>query len=263
MTLDDSTVDAYLERIGATRDATLAQLQQRHLLAVPFENLSIHLGETIVLDPVLLVAKVVERRRGGFCYELNGTFAALLRALGHRAELLAARVHGPDGQLGPPFDHMAVLVHERATDEAYLADVGFGRFATHPLRWDDRDDQIDPGGVFRLVDTDHGDVDVVMGDRPQYRLETRPRALEEFAPTCWWQQTSAESHFLASLICSRLTPTGRVTLSGDLLIRTDGGTRTEQTLVGDEAILAAYRTEFGFQPPLVPQVAPPPSRSPR
>lgn len=246
--LDDATVDAYLERIGATRSSTLAELQEHHLRTVPFENLSIHLGEAIVLDPAALVAKLVERRRGGFCYELNGAFAALLRALGYDVDLLAAKVHGPDGRLGPPFDHMAVLVRGRVTDEPYLADVGFGRFTTHPVRWDERGEQIDPGGVVRLVDTPDGDVDVVVGDRPQYRLERRPRPLEDFGPTCWWQQTSPESHFLASLICSRLTPTGRVTLSGDLLVRTEHGARTERTLVGDDAILAAYRDEFGFEP---------------
>jgi N-hydroxyarylamine O-acetyltransferase len=261
MTLDPDVVDAYLARIGASRDATLAELQERHLLTVPFENLSIHLGEPIVLDPAAIVAKVVDRRRGGFCYELNSAFAALLDALGHRTELLAAKVHGPDGTMGPPFDHMAVLVHDRTTGEGFLADVGFGKFATHPLPWSVRADHTDPSGVFRLVDTLDGDVDVLMDGRPQYRLETRPRALAEFGPTCWWQQTSAESHFLASLICSRLTPTGRVTLSGNLLIRTADGTRTEQTLAGDDAILAAYRDEFGFEPPVAPQVAPPLTRS--
>ncbi|HKO85179.1 MAG TPA: arylamine N-acetyltransferase, partial [Actinomycetota bacterium] len=82
-------MEAYLARIGGARPwrtdaATLRELQLRHLLTVPFENLSIHLGEPIVLDPEALVDKLVQRRRGGFCYELNGAFATLLAALGFR-----------------------------------------------------------------------------------------------------------------------------------------------------------------------------------
>ena len=96
----------------------------------------------------------------------------------------------------------------------------------------------------------------MMNGRLQYRLETRPRTLAEFGPTCWWQQTSPESHFTTSPICSRPTATGRVSLSGDLLIRTEGTTRHEETLVGDEAILAAYRDEFGVELTQVPRVRP-------
>jgi N-hydroxyarylamine O-acetyltransferase len=81
-----------------------------HLLAVPFENLSIHLGELIVLDQAGLVTKVARMHRGGFCYELNGAFAALLTALGFRVSLLSARVFGAGKRPGPPFDHMTLRV---------------------------------------------------------------------------------------------------------------------------------------------------------
>src|ERR1043166_8591573 len=133
-------VPAYLDRINyrgpLNVDAeTLRQLQVAHLRSVPFENLSIHAHEPIVLDDESLYDKIVERRRGGFCYELNGLFAALLTALGHRVELLSARVWGGGGY-GPPFDHMALRV-----DGDFLVDVGFGRFAEFPLRLDDRGDQ--------------------------------------------------------------------------------------------------------------------------
>ena len=111
--MDDRTLDAYLARIGATRASTLVELHELHLAAVPFENLSIHLGEAIVLDEDLLVDKIVNRRRGGFCYELNGAFAALLRALGHDVRILSAKVFN-DGAYGPPFDHMALRVGDPA-----------------------------------------------------------------------------------------------------------------------------------------------------
>jgi N-hydroxyarylamine O-acetyltransferase len=112
--MDDRRLDAYLDRIGVGRPAradaaSLAELQVHHLRSVPFENLSIHLGEPIVLEPAALVDKLVDHRRGGYCYELNGAFAALLSALGFSVTLLAARVATPVG-LGPPFDHLALRV---------------------------------------------------------------------------------------------------------------------------------------------------------
>src|SRR5215213_9521921 len=121
-------VDAYLERIGyrgppAPTAETLRRLHVAHLLAVPFENLSIHAGEPVVLDDESLFDKVVARRRGGFCYELNGLFAALLRALGFEVEMLSAAVRGSAGKFGPEFDHMTLLVK---LGERWLADVGFG-----------------------------------------------------------------------------------------------------------------------------------------
>src|SRR5215472_10576938 len=113
--MDNKTLAAYLDRIAVARppvldEAALGMLHRAHLLAVPFENLSIHLGEPISLDEDDLKGKIVGRRRGGFCYELNGAFAALLERLGARVRRVSARVFGADGQLGPPFDHLALVV---------------------------------------------------------------------------------------------------------------------------------------------------------
>jgi N-hydroxyarylamine O-acetyltransferase len=106
---------AYLQRINydgalAPTAETLCQLQVAHLHAVPFENLSIHLGEPIVLEDEALFRKIVERRRGGFCYELNGLFSALLRALGFDVVRLSAGVAKAEVGFGPEFDHMALMV---------------------------------------------------------------------------------------------------------------------------------------------------------
>jgi N-hydroxyarylamine O-acetyltransferase len=242
-------LNAYLARIGATRPpqadaATLRELQRRHLLTVPFENLSIHLGEPIVLDPGALVDKLVHRRRGGFCYELNGAFATLLAALGFQVTLLAARVFGANG-LGPPFDHLALRV-DLDRSRSWLVDVGFGRHSHYPLRLDTRTDQADPGGTFRLADTAEGDLDVIRDGQPQYRVEARPRTLGDFEPTCWWHQTSPRSHFTHGPVCSRLTETARVTLSDRTLLQTTGDRRHERTLTSDAEVLAAYRTWFGI-----------------
>src|SRR6516225_7933206 len=98
----DSAIDDYLDRIGVAPPlrpdhSTLAMLQQAHLDTVPFENLSIHLGEPITLTVDALVDKIVRRRRGGFCYELNGAFGALLTSLGFQVTLMAARVYDGKG----------------------------------------------------------------------------------------------------------------------------------------------------------------------
>src|SRR5256885_14139468 len=102
---------------------TLRGLQVAHLQSVPFENLSIHAGEPIVLEDEALFKKIVERRRGGFCYEANGLFAALLRALGFHVSMLSAEVAHAEGGFSRAFDHMALMVR---LEQRWLADGGFG-----------------------------------------------------------------------------------------------------------------------------------------
>ncbi len=254
--LDAAQVAAYLDRIGAGAPAEhqpdaayLRILHQAHLNAVPFENLSIHLGEGIVLKPQALVEKIVTRRRRGFCYELNGAFAALLQALGYRVTLLAGRVYSTkDDAFGPPFDHLALRVEAQESGDGgpWLADVGFGKHCVFPLRLEDRGDQHDPGGVFRIEQTDEGDLDIYRDGERQYRLEQRPRALADFGATCWYQQTAPTSHFTRSLVCSLGAADDRVTLSGRTLIVTSAAGRSEEHLEDEAAVLAAYRERFGI-----------------
>ncbi|MEU9477686.1 arylamine N-acetyltransferase [Streptomyces sp. NPDC048191] len=271
--MDSSRVDAYLRRIGAERPQrptgrALGELHLRQLRAVPFENLSIHLGEEIVLEEERLLDKVIDRGRGGFCYELNGAFGALLAALGYEVELLAGRVYGDEGRLGIPYDHLALRVRTVEGD-TWLADVGFGAHSHYPLRYTERGEQTDPGGVFRVVEArpdaagvrgggsaGAGDLDVLLDGRPQYRLETRPRVLGDFAAGAWWHSTSPLSHFTQSLVCSRVTEDGgRVTLSGRVLKTTDGdGKREIRELGTDEEVLTVYRERFGIELGRVPTV---------
>ncbi|MFH8785154.1 arylamine N-acetyltransferase family protein [Streptomyces roseoverticillatus] len=255
--ISGADADAYLARIGVTRPAVpdlaaLRELHLRHLHAVPFENLSIHLGEEIVLDPAALVAKVTAGR-GGFCYELNGAFAALLDALGYQVTLLAARVMGPEGLFGPPFDHLALQVRTADSAEPWLVDVGFGRNSHYPLRFDERGEQADPAGTFRLAGTADGDLDLLREGDVQYRLEPRPRELADFEGGCWWHRTSPKSRFTKAVICSRLTSTGRVTLSDRALVTTGATGRQELPLAAEE-ILPAFREHFGIALDRSPQV---------
>ncbi|MFJ2261305.1 arylamine N-acetyltransferase [Streptomyces sp. NPDC087844] len=257
-------VDAYLRRIDVTHPAwptadVLRELQLRHLLTVPFENLSIHLGEEIVLEEKPLLDKLVGARRGGFCYELNGTFGALLKALGFDVTLLAGRVYGEEDQLGIPYGHLALRV--RTVDGGdWLADVGFGAHSHYPLAFGERGEQADPAGAFRVIVAgadpagvrgsagEFGDLEVVRDGRSQYRLETRPRVLGDFVAGAWWHSTSPASHFTQSPVCSRVTEDGgRVTLSGRALTVTDpDGGKTTADLASDEEVLEAYRKRFGI-----------------
>ena len=251
--ISPAQVSAYLDRIGARRpdrpdQQGLHDLHQRHLRTVPFENLSIHLGQEIVLEPAALVDKLVLARRGGFCYEVNGALAALLTALGYPVTLLGARVYEDSG-FGPPFDHLALRVD---APDPWLVDVGFGRHSEFPLRLDLRGDQQDPGGVFRIAEAPDGDLDVLRDGEPQYRLERRPRSLSDFGPTCWWQSTSPASRFTRSSVCSMITGSGRTTLSGNTLVTTGPDGRHEAELP-DEALLDAYREHFGITLDRIPR----------
>ncbi|MFI9805681.1 arylamine N-acetyltransferase [Streptomyces sp. NPDC052301] len=271
--MDSAQVDAYLRRLGAVRPASptseaLRELHLRHLRAVPFENLSIHLGEEIVLEEGRLLEKVTTARRGGFCYELNGAFGTLLAALGYEVELLAGRVYGDEERLGIPYDHLALRV--RTADGAtWLADVGFGAHSHHPLALEEGVEQKDPGGTFRVRAAGPdaagvtgggragaGDLDVLRNGSPQYRLETRPRALGDFAAGAWWHSTSPLSHFTRSLVCSRITEDGgRITLGGRTLTTTAAdGTRGTRELETDEEVLKVYRERFGIELSRVPTV---------
>ncbi|WP_328468065.1 arylamine N-acetyltransferase [Actinoplanes sp. NBC_00393] len=252
-------VNAYLDRIDikppTVADAAyLRELHRAHQNAVPFENLSIHLGERIKLGTDELFDKIVRRRRGGFCYELNGLFAILLEQLGYRVERLAARVFGGE-RYGPPFDHLLLRVTTADGDGPWLVDVGFGSHSTYPLRFADRGEQDDPGGRFRLAEAPDGDLELYKNGERVYRIEQRARELGEFWPTCWFQQTSPDSHFTRSDVCTRLDGDARITISGRKLIRTDRDGRVETPLGSDEEVLTAYRKEFGVVLDRVPAVA--------
>ncbi|MFJ4519798.1 arylamine N-acetyltransferase [Streptomyces sp. NPDC088810] len=265
--MTSAQIDAYLRRLGSERprqptSEALRALHLSHLRAVPFENLSVHLGEEITLEEQRLLTKVTEGRRGGFCYELNGAFGTLLAALGYEVELLAGRVYGDEGRLGIPYDHLALRVRTVEGD-TWLADVGFGAHSHYPLACAEGGEQDDPGGRFQVVEAGPdaagvrgADLDVLWDGKPQYRLEARPRVLGDFAAGAWWHSTSPTSHFTRSLVCSRLTEDGgRITLSGRKLKTTAvDGTQEIRELEEDEEVLTVYREHFGIELSCVPTV---------
>lgn len=245
-------IHAYLERInyrgslGPTAE-TLRELQVAHLLAVPFENLSIHAHEPIVLNDESLFAKIVERKRGGFCYECNGLFAALLRALGFDVLMLSAEVADAAGVFGPEFDHMTLVV---SLDERWLVDVGFGDSFREPLRLDDRSDQVQGQRAYRIV-ADGPVLTMMQRDdgeewNAQYRFTLQPHEYADYSEMCRYHQTSPESHFTQGRICSLATEAGRITLSDMRLITSKDGAKEERTLANQEEYAAVLREHFGI-----------------
>lgn len=246
-------VDAYLQRINyhgprSPTAETLRQLQLAHLLAVPFENLSIHSGQPIILEDEALFEKIVRQRRGGFCYELNGLFAALLRSLGFSVDMLSAGVANKEGTFGPDFDHMLLLVR---LEERWLADVGFGDSFLEPLLLDSRDEQIQGERAYQIVaQGDH----LVMRQREahgdwknQYRFTLQAYSYADYAEMCRFHQTSPQSHFTQGRLCSRATPEGRITVSGMRFITSTGsGERQERLLANEEEYADSLREHFGI-----------------
>jgi N-hydroxyarylamine O-acetyltransferase len=248
-------VQTYLDRINydgplvPTAEA-LRRLQVAHLLTVPFENLSIHAGEPIVLDDQALFRKIVSRRRGGFCYELNGVFAALLQALGFEVAKLSAQVANDDGHFSPDFDHMALMV---TIDEPWLVDVGFGDSFVEPLLLNERDPQTQGDRAYRVVADGERlviqqlrDVDKSNDWKPQYRFTLKPYQYSDYAERCEYHQTSPESHFTKTRICSRLTPRGRITLSDMRFITTESAARSERPVATQQEYADILCEHFGI-----------------
>jgi len=254
-------VDVYLKRIryqappviNRPSASLLRSLHRAHLFIVPFENLDIHLGRKIICDEARILHKIVNEHRGGFCYELNGAFAALLRALGFRVTLLSARVAREDGSYGPEFDHLTLRVD---LEEPWLADVGFGEGFLEPLRLDSGMEQAQNGRVYRLTsrptpnltstDSEFGLEVMFEGKwKSEYAFALQPREFSEFAGMCHYHQTSPESHFTRQRICSLPTPDGRVALSDSRLIETHQGSRQETLLSGDQEWRSKLSELFG------------------
>ena len=238
--MNDAWVDDYLRRIGydgarVPSIEVLRALHERHLRSVPFENLDIHWKRPIVPDLERIVAKIVGERRGGFCYELNGAFGALLGALGFDVAMLSGRVVTPEGGFGPPFDHMALRVGF-GDGTRWLADVGFGDSFLLPLDLDERAPQRDPAGLFRVEDGDEWQMLVQRGEAwfPEYRFTLAPQPLEAFAEMCAWQQTSPQSSFTKRRICTWPTEAGRLTITDGRVIATRDGMRNERAVAEEE-----------------------------
>ncbi len=252
---------AYLDRIHFPAPAslnslepslqTLQALHEAHLLAAPFENLSIHYNQPIILQADALFDKIVRRYRGGFCYELNGLFAWLLRQIGFQVTLLSAEVADDSGGFSPPYDHLTLLIHQLDGND-WLADVGFGDSFQLPKRLVAGEEQADTDGhKYRLlpeaVESEYWILQQFSAGQwiSQYRFTLEPHELSDFTERCDYQQNSPESHFTQRRVCSLATPTGRITLSAHGLRFNAAHTSPHDQVEREESDLRLITTVHG------------------
>jgi N-hydroxyarylamine O-acetyltransferase len=230
-------IQTYLKRILfdktiSSNHETLRGLQTAHMLAIPFENLNISLHRPILLGEQELWDKIVLNRRGGFCYELNGLFAWLLKQIGFDVTYLSARVARKDGTFGPAFDHLTLLVKTPGMPTRWLADVGFGDSFIEPLNFETRQEQEQGLRVYQVVETS-GTFTIRASDyegnwTPQYQFDLTPhRFPSEYEAMCVYHQTSTDSSFTRGRMISKATPDGRITLDDKKLVITKNGQRQE------------------------------------
>ncbi len=245
-------IEKYLERIGYKGNTEpalglLNALQKKHLLNIPFENLDIHYKIPIELNLANIFEKVVIKRRGGFCYELNGIFHELLNSMGFNVKMISARVFDQNQQIfSPEFDHLAIIVKIDSID--YLADVGFGEFAFSPLKIELNTIHNDERGSFRIER--HDDLYYKVAKRagenwvPEYMFSLKKRGLDEFKDMCHYNQTSPLSHFTQNKFCSLAAEKGRITVTANKIKITEGDSVTELQLDSEEELLVALEKYF-------------------
>jgi len=237
----------YLRRINYNgvvyRDlATLRQLQHNHVFAIPFETLDIQNQVPILLQTNFLYQKVIYDGRGGYCYELNLLFHNLLTLIGFDVLVIGGRLHHGNGKFGREFEHMALLV--KLNGRQWLVDVGYGDFSLVPLAITPGEIHGDGRNFYQIIDNVLVDGRSYLGVakwnaskqdfKIDYLFTVTPRALSDFYEMNEYHQTSPESHFRRSLICTLPTKEGRISLINNKLIRTENGKRQVRIIHSDQ-----------------------------
>ena len=248
-------IPAYLTRMNYSASVkpdaeTLHGLQSAHLLSIPFENLDIGLNQPIQLSEEALWDKIILRKRGGFCYELNGLFARFLKQIGFDVTYLNARVFNREGKPGIDFDHLALLVKIPQEPTRWLADVGFGDSFTEPLSFEMGNEQVQGLRSYRLEQTTEGYITWQKNYdgtwERQYFFDLQPHNFpDEYEAACLYHQTSPKSSFTRARIISRATPEGRISLEDGSLIITTNGQREERLVPDREEYQALLKEHFG------------------
>ena len=252
-------IDAYFRRIGYRGSAnpdleTLRAIHALHPASIPFENIDPLLGRPVALDLASLQQKLVQNRRGGYCFEQNTLLAGALSTLGYRVGFLAARVRWMASPQRPESPRTHMLLRIDLEDGSYLADVGFGgHLLAGPLRLQSGIEQQTPASVVRLLECDgqftlqtrlpKGWVDV-------YRLTLAVEFPVDFALANWFTSTHPESRFRNSLLVERLTAKTRYSLSNKRLVIRHSDGADETTVESPEELGGVLESIFGIMPPV-------------
>jgi N-hydroxyarylamine O-acetyltransferase len=248
-------VRAYCGRIGFAGPveptfATLQELIELHAASIPFENVDVLLGVGVDISPAAVHAKLVERRRGGYCFEHNGLFARMLGGFGFAVEGLSARVKWgtPTEAPAKPRTHMALRVW--VDGEAWLVDVGFGGPGPgSPLRLAEREPQSTTHGPFRVTSAGQDALIETRTDHtwhPLYEVHLQPQLQADYEPLNWFTSTHPDSVFRHSLMAARTTPAVRYALLNDRLTTRWPGGRVETQSLHLDALESVLEHTFGL-----------------
>jgi len=251
--------DAWLARISyggplAPTLQTLRGLVSAHAHAIAYESLDIMLGRVPKLGVAELQGKMIDRKRGGYCFEQNMLFRAGLRSLGYRVTSLQGRVvRGMAIDAPRPAIHM--LLQVELPEGPYLADVGFGNLApTAPLLLTPRVEQPTPHGLMRFVEV-NGELTLqhLLGQRWEhiYRVIPYPRYDAEYEVANWYTATHPDAPYLSNMIAARPLPDGsRLTMfNGRMTLRAANGESYRRNLETPDAFAAVLRDEFALAVP--------------
>lgn len=247
----------YFDRIGYPVPEipsleNLKRLHRHHVMAIPFENLDIHYPQTILLEEDRFYDKIVQQRRGGFCYEQNGLLYEVLQQLGYHTFLISASVYQvEEAEFGPLDAHVAIIVE--INEEQWLVDVGFGSSFPEPLRLVTNQAQEQDGVMYVIKNSE--DTDFVLersydGGKsytPMYRFDLTPYKLDHFRKMCYFHQTSEASPLYRKKLISIATPGGRITLTNRQFILTQGEERQETAIQGEVDFQEKLRQYFGYR----------------
>ena len=256
--LSSTQLDGYLARIGYSgslhRDlATIAGLVRAHVQAIAFENIDVQLGQPLDTDPQAAFAKLVKRRRGGWCYEHNGVLGAALVALGFDVVRMSAgvmrEVRG-DAAMGT---HLCLLV-----DGRWLVDAGFGSWLGAPVSLEPGTWQQPPFPV-NLRKTDDGLWRVAVGQgntAMSYDFHPAPANEDELSQLCHWQANDPASPFVQNLTVQRRCGDRFMMMRGKVLseVGSEGETRRELGSAGE--LVACLRETFLLDVPEVAELWP-------
>ena len=240
VTADNFVLQDYFARIGyrgepAADLATLNALMRHQLFAIPFENLDVQAGKIVSLVPEEIVEKLLERNRGGYCYEVNGIFCMALEALGIAHRFVAARpMFYP---VRRPKTHMAVVATLDGRD--WLCDLGFGSYGIRqPLALDTLDVEVaqdDDRFMLTMNGCEYVLKALVGGEWiDQYGFDLSPQEWIDFMPANYLNSTHPEAIFVQKLLVVRHTPAGRAILFGDTLKTVSQGEVQQRTVAAEE-----------------------------
>jgi N-hydroxyarylamine O-acetyltransferase len=250
--------DAYLSRLGLEREPpsaeALARIHRAHVERVPYETLWIHLGERWTVDPVASLERIAGRRRGGYCYHLNGALSELLRDLGYDVVRHVGGVHGPDGPAEADLgNHLVLTVRGVPTDEhpegTWYVDAGLGDALHEPLPLRAGEHRTGPF-VLALEETPGGVGDWHLTHDPAggftgMSWRSLPAEMDAFAAKHQWLSSSPESGFVKVLTAQLRDATGVDVVRG-LTLRRIGEGASERTLETEAEWTAALADLFGL-----------------